>query len=97
MISDEDFENLIKEKPITIIYQSVILFLAFPWIKWGFWALIYVLVKTDWVLNKLTLSTFENIIPWYLGILINFKQSLAIFVICFLAIWVFYSFLESRK
>jgi len=97
MISDEDFEKAIKEKPLTLIYQSVILFLAFPWIKWGFWSVLYVIIKNDWVLNKFTEATFENIIPWYLGIFINFKGSLAILLVSFLVIWIVHSFFESRE
>jgi len=96
-MDDEDMIDAMKDNYPKIIWKSILVFLAFPIIKWFFWFSIYFVVKNDWALNKFTESTFNKIIPWYLGILINFKESLLILIICFLAVWFIYGIMESLK
>lgn len=96
-MNDEDMTNAIKENWIGIVWKSAILFLAFPIIRWLFWFLIYFALKNEWALNKFTESTFNQIIPWYIGIFINFKENLLILVICFLVVWLIYGIMESYK
>ncbi len=88
--------KVLKKNYLKIIRNAFILFLAFPIIKWGFWSLIYIIKKSDWVLNKLVETTFlENVIPWYLNIFIDFKGSLRLILLLFLLIWLIYSLKES--
>lgn len=96
-MDDEDLINSMKKNWYHIIWNSAILFGLFPIIKWFFWFLVYFSLKNEWALNKFTESTFDKIIPWYLGILVNFKESLAIFIVCFLIVWFIYGILESCK
>lgn len=97
-MNDQNMIKAIEEHPLKIISNAFILFLAFPIIQWCFWSIVYFVTKNDWVLNKFIQSTFvDNILPWYLGILIDFKGSLAIFTLSFLIVWLIYGFLESLK
>jgi len=97
-MDDEDLICTLKENFPIIICKSIILFGLFPMIKWAFWSSVYFFIQNDWVLNRLVETTFiDNVIPWYLGIFINFKESLIVLILSFLIIWVIYGIMESYK
>ena len=78
----EDLFDVFFKKPLKIMSISAITYLALPIIRWFISAIKYIIKQTPNTLNKFILSTFsENIVPWYLGILINPLRSLIIFLL----------------
>ena len=87
----EDLFDVFIKKPLKIMSISAITYFTLPILKWFISAIKYIIKQTPDTLNKFTLSTFsENIVPWYLGILINPFKSLIIFLLIILFVTIIF-------
>ena len=88
----EQMADALKNNYCKIIRNTFILFLAFPIIKWCFWSIIYIIIKSQWVLNRLVETTFlDNVFPWYADL----NKSLGMLILLFILVWIIYSIKES--
>lgn len=84
-----------KENYKAIITYSFILLISLPILKWFLLSILYLVFKTDYLLEKFGESTAFSLLPWWLDFIAYPKHTLGLYLLCILILTCIYALFKK--
>jgi hypothetical protein len=79
-----------------IVTLSFTLLLALPIIEWFVLSILYIIFKTNWLLQKFGDSTAFNLLPWWIDLFTSPAKLIIEYVFCIVLITCIFTWLDSK-